>query len=248
VKKRNGTRGRARGMSAAAWGAGIALGVAGNAGSAEAQSLFQRPAEPQSTLPGRTPDQNAGSSKALIRVSLTAVTPAQPRTYQKNDMVQILINESSVQKFESTLDTQKDYNSATKIGALPSIRHLLEMQLRQGDTDPLLDTSSTGKNKFKGDGTYERTDKFVTKISARVLEVKPNGTLVIEAKKITESDDEKVTLVVSGTARPEDITNANTVQSTQLADLVIKTQSDGEVRKAAKKGLIPRVLDTIFNY
>jgi flagellar L-ring protein precursor FlgH len=231
--------------AAVAMGAGLALGAVSVA---SAQSLFQRPAEAELAAPGKAPDQNAGSTKALTRVSLTAVTPAQPRAYQKNDMVQILINESSVQKFESTLDTKKDYDSKTEIGAMPSIRHLLEMQLRQGDTDPLIDTSSKGGNKFKGDGTFERTDKFVTRISAKVLEVKPNGLLVLEAKKITESDDEKVTLVVAGMARPEDITNANTVQSTQLADLVIKTESDGEIRKVAKKGLIPRVLDTIFNY
>ncbi len=228
--------------------AGLALGLASGAAG---QSLFQRAPEAETggpVTPGKPADPNVGSSKALARVSLTAVTPAAPRAYQKNDMVQILINESSVQKFESTLDTKKNYDNKTKIGALPSLRHLLEMQLREGDTDPLIDTTSKGVSKFKGDGTFERTDKFVTRISARVLEVKPNGLLVLEAKKVTESDDEKVTLVVAGTARPEDITNANTVQSTQLADLVIKTESDGEIRKVAKKGLIPRVLDTIFNY
>jgi flagellar L-ring protein precursor FlgH len=222
----------------------VLVGASGAAG----QSLYQRPAEPQAASPGKPADPNAGSAQAMARMSLTAVTPPQPRAFQKNDIVQILINESSVQKFESTLDTKKNYDTSTKIGALPSLRHLLEMQLKQGDTDPLLNTSSKGSNKFKGDGTYERTDKFVTKISARVLEVKPNGLLVLEARKITESDDEKVTLVIAGTARPEDITNTNSVQSTQLADLIIKTESDGEVRKAAKKGLIPRVMDTIFNY
>lgn len=225
--------------------AGLALALASGA---VGQSLFQRPAEPQATTPGKPADPAAGSTRAMARASLTAVTPAQPRAYQKNDVVQILINESSVQKFESTLDTKKDYDTKTNIGALPSLRHLLEMQIRQGDTDPLIDTSTKGGNKFKGDGTFERSDKFVTRISAKVLEVKPNGLLLLEAKKVTESDDEKVTLVVAGLARPEDITNANTVQSTQLADLVIKTESDGELRKVAKKGLIPRVLDTIFNY
>ena len=225
--------------------AGLALGLTSGAA---AQSLFQRPAEPEAAAPGKAADTSAGSTKAMVRMSLTAVTPPQPRTYQKNDMVQVLINESSVQKFESTLDTKKQYDTGTTISALPSLRHLLEMQLRQGDTDPLIDTSAGGDSKFKGDGTFERKDKFVTRISAKVLEVKPNGMLVLEAKKVTESDDEKVTLVVSGLARPEDITNANTVQSTQLADLLIKTESDGELRKTAKKGLIPRIMDTIFNY
>ncbi|MBY0262134.1 MAG: flagellar basal body L-ring protein FlgH, partial [Phycisphaerales bacterium] len=61
-------------------------------------------------------------------------------------------------------------------------------------------------------------------------------------------DREITTMVLSGTARQEDITKNNTLQSGQLAGLNIKIEHSGDVKDTAEKGLIPRVLETIFNF
>src|SRR5215468_2407258 len=96
--------------------------------------------------------------------SLFAVVPPPPRQYAKHDQVQIIINETSIQKHEQTLDTEKKENLTAKLAGFPSIRHLLEAQLKPGDST-LIDASLSSGNKFEGDGTYERKDNFTTRIT-----------------------------------------------------------------------------------
>jgi len=44
------------------------------------------------------------------------------------------------------------------------------------------------------------------------------------------------------------VTFANTVMSNQMFDLRLDIQNTGDVRKDGQKGVIPRVIDTIFNF
>ena len=44
------------------------------------------------------------------------------------------------------------------------------------------------------------------------------------------------------------MTIANTVLSTQMFDLRVAKTHEGEIRKAQKKGLFTKILDTIFNF
>jgi flagellar L-ring protein precursor FlgH len=85
-------------------------------------------------------------------------------------------------------------------------------------------------------------------ISAIVREVKPNGTMLVEARKTIARDNEISELVLSGLVREEDITQQNTILSSQMADLRIILENQGDLKKAAEKGLITRVLDTVFAF
>ncbi len=102
--------------------------------------------------------------------------------------------------------------------------------------------------KFEGEGEYERKERVTARITARVLEVKPNGTLLIEARTSIQTDSEKQTILLAGMCRSEDVSARNTVSSSQLFDLTLNIQHEGQVKKAAEKGLIPRALEAIFNF
>lgn len=227
--------------------------VCGVSGPAAAQSLLQQQGPPQDGPPlaARSEDPATRAhdvALSLQQYSLFAVVPPPPRQFQKQDIVQILINETSVQKFEQSLDRTKEYDLNGTIEQLPDLLKLLELRLEPGDRSPLAEVGATGESEFKGDGKVERKDQLTTRVSARIIEVKPNGLLLLEARKTVQSDSETSTVVVSGLCRPEDVTKSNTVQSTQLADLVIRVENEGEARDAAKRGVIPQVLDTIFNF
>ncbi len=219
-----------------------ALGfAAGTASSAAAQSLLR---DDQPPIPGEILNPTA----ALEPVSLIAVVPPQPRQYAKHDLVEIIINQSTTYSFEQSLETDKDYDLDAELSEFPSLRHLLELQLRQGDTSPLARASAGAKKKFEGEGERESKDKLTARISALVIDVKPNGNLVVEAKETIDKDGEIKTMVLSGVCRQEDITEQNTIQSSKLANLTIRLQYEGDVSEAAKKGIIAEVLDTIFAF
>lgn len=226
--------------TAAALAAGIVLV---SACEARGQSLFQRPATTPVGLDGK-PDPQA----PLREVSLTYTEAPPSRQIQINDLITIVIDETSKQKSEQSLDTKKDYDWKAALNKFPSLKKLIDGEIGTGDSSPVGELDLSSKNKFKGDGTFERTDRFSARVQAKVIDVKPNGVLVLEARKTVETGEEKQTIILSGSCRKEDITTTNTVLSTQMADLFVSTKQEGQVKDASTKGLIPRVLETLFNF
>lgn len=223
----------------------IALWAASLAAAAASPSFAQSLLRDETlVIPGELLDPAA----ALQPVSLIAVVPPSPRKYQKHDLVEIIINQSTTYTFEQSLETDKDYDLDAELSEFPSLRHLLELQLREGDTTPLARAAAGAEKKFEGDGERESKDKLTARISAIVIDVKPNGNLVLEAKETIDKDGEIKTMVLSGICRQEDVTEQNTIQSSKLANLTIGLQYEGDVSEAAKKGIIAEVLDTIFAF
>jgi len=103
----------------------------------------------------------------------------------------------------------------------------------------------TGSRNFKGEATVDRTDSVIMRVTAKVIDVKPNGTLVLEARKKIKNDEEEQTLVCSGICRVEDLTPDNTVLSTQLYDLDFTKTNKGQVQTTTRTGLVHKLLDFI---
>ncbi len=206
------------------------------------QSLFLRE-EPR-------PVDEVGAPYApspLLGASMMYVEAPKPREFRVYDIVTIIVDENSKQSSKQTLDTKKDYDLNNALNQFPSIQQLLEFELRNGIGTPVeLDVSSN--NKYKGEGTYDRSDRFTARISATIIDVKPNGVLVLEARKSRATDEETQTMVLSGSCRQEDVTSSNTVLSSQIADMTLIQQNEGQVKDTATKGFIPRILEAIFNF
>ena len=126
---------------------------------------------------------------------------------------------------------------------------LLELQV---NTNPRLENrtlfDATAGREFTGEGDYERKDQFSARITATVIDVKPNGTLVLEAQKRIQKDEEIQTLVIAGYARSDDITSQNTILSSQLANLSLAVENEGDLKKASEKGIITEFFDMLFAF
>jgi len=209
-----------------------------------AQSLMSSP-PPVAPL-DRTgePDTQA----ALRGVSLLLVEVPKPRTYEVHDQITIIISETSKQSSTSKLDTKKDASIRASLDQFPDLAKLLEAELTNGDSSPIAEVDVSSGQKFKGDGKYERADRFTDRITATVIDVKPNGVLVMEARRVIGKDKEVQTLVLSGSCRREDVTSNNTVLSSQLADLTVVATAEGDVKDTASKGFITRFFEAVFNF
>ena len=104
-----------------------------------------------------------------------------------------------------------------------------------------LDTSS----KYGGKGSMGNKDELTATIAARVVEVLPNGNLLIEGKRKLVVQNESVEFILTGTVRPEDISRENVVKSTAVADAAINYVSTGSIAKNQNKGWIPKLWDWI---
>ena len=74
------------------------------------------------------------------------------------------------------------------------------------------------------------------------------GAIVPDDPDSDVSDQETLELVLTGTCRKEDVRSDNTVLSTQLYDLHLVKKHTGDVRRATRKGLLGRILETIFSF
>ncbi len=208
-----------------------------------AQSLFLTEA-PVKTEEGKEPDPQ----EPLKSTSLTMVEAPKPRDFAIHDLVTIIVQEQSRQSSTAKLDTKKDASLKGKINKLPDVADLLQLMLDSSDTTPQIEVGADGQSSFKGDGKYERTERLTDKIQATIIDVKPNGTLVLEAKRTIAKDQEVQTMVLAGICRREDVTGSNTILSSQLADLTVGVESTGEVKDTASKGFFTRVFEAIFNF
>jgi len=211
---------------------------------AHAQSLFQdEPAAP----PVRA-DGDRSAHESIYATSLIAIKPPDPREYHENDLITIEVAEISNIKREQTLDTEKKYDNDAAMATLDTIRQFIELRSPLAAVNPSKSNVADTKAKFEGDGEYERKERITARITARVLEVKPNGTLLLEAKTSIQTDEETQTILLAGLCRSEDVSKRNSVSSSQLFDLSLNIQHSGQIKKAANKGVITRALETIFNF
>lgn len=188
-------------------------------------------------------------SPAIAATSFMAVTAPEPRTFAVNDLITIIVREDTQTTFSSSLETEKASEWTGEIAEFPrfNLNDLLDLTIVP-NTFPngTVKVDVSADSEFEGEGDYENSQSMTARIQATIIDVKPNGNVVLEARKTIRSDDEQYTLVATGICRVDDITVDNTVLSTEIADLFIDKQHEGHLKKAADKGLLTEIMDFIF--
>jgi len=216
----------------------VASHMARNGGSLFKASLNTIP------LSSRPELMKADPAKArLLAASFVAVPDPEPKTVQKHDLVTIIIREQSEFSSDGTTDLKKEADLQAKLEEWVKLDPT-NFGLKggaQGSTPPGVKMS--GSRNFKGEATVDRTDSFVTRIAAEVVDVKPNGTFVVQARKQIKHDEEEAEYLLTGVCRAGDLTPDNTILSTQVYNLEIATTHKGAVKDTTKRGLVPKLLD-----
>ncbi|MEM1012786.1 MAG: flagellar basal body L-ring protein FlgH [Planctomycetota bacterium] len=175
-------------------------------------------------------------------VSFFAIPAPEPTLVRRHDLITVIVREESSSRSQGSADYEKDYTISADLQEYVNL-NLGDFRLIPKAGGQALDFEA-GRS-FAGDGQNDRRDSFVTRITAEVMDVKPNGTLVIQARKRITTDNDEQLIVLTGTCRTADVTAGNTVLSTQLHDLHLQKHTRGPVRDAAKRGWLPRAVDVV---
>jgi flagellar L-ring protein precursor FlgH len=97
------------------------------------------------------------------------------------------------------------------------------------------------KNKTKGSGETTRVGELRAQITVRVVAVEENGVLRISGSQSLIVNKEHQQITLSGLVRPEDISAANTVWSTRIADADVSLVGKGAVSEAQRRNVVSRV-------
>jgi flagellar L-ring protein precursor FlgH len=88
-----------------------------------------------------------------------------------------------------------------------------------------------GQSNAAGSGSVSRSEKVSLTIAAVVTDVMANGNMVIQGRQEVRTNREVRELTVAGIVRPEDISSANTIDHTQIAEARISYGGRGDISR-----------------
>lgn len=182
------------------------------------------------------------SAQSLWKESSSQSLVADKRARAVGDILTIQVQESnSVTKDNST-------STAKKSGVDASIASFLfgpgaSGLLTKGGQFPSLKLE--GKSDFTGGGKINNTENMNTRIAVRVVDVLPNGNLVLEGNRQTSFAGETQDAILRGVVRGEDVAANNVVFSYNVANATIRFVSKGAITDSQKKGWFTRVWDKV---
>ena len=103
-----------------------------------------------------------------------------------------------------------------------------------GGFDPAKMVGTEGESNASGSGSVNRSERVNLTVAAVVTAVMPNGNMVIQGRQEVRTNREVRELTVAGIVRPEDISSANTIAHTQIAEARISYGGRGDISRVQK--------------
>ena len=170
------------------------------------------------------------------------------KAFRLGDVVTISVQEDDTVSHSVANSLSKVTSTQGSVSAVdvPSLVSGNVASIFKGTLTPQVQYGST--RTLDGKGSYNLQGSMTTQITAVVMEVLPNGNLVIEGSRLKKSVDEKVLVRISGIVRPEDISNTNVVLSSAVAEAKIVYESDGPIANSNRWGWFERFVDHIWPF
>lgn len=163
------------------------------------------------------------------------------RTFQKNDIITIRVDE--IARVLAQGDAQSRKNTLFR-GTLTDWIRIARGRLRpdaQPEGDPSVGTQSN--DTYRSQSLLESRESLTFNIAATVVDIRPNGNLVLEARKSFRVNDNLWETSLAGICRVQDIGPDNVVLSRDLIDLQIQKQDQGHLRDKYRRGWLTRLID-----
>jgi flagellar L-ring protein precursor FlgH len=105
-----------------------------------------------------------------------------------------------------------------------------------------LNATAAGSASFKGAGTTQNTGQFTGQVAATVVNVMPNGNLVVAGDRTIALNGGVNVLRFSGIVNPKDIQPGNIVASSDTVNARLEVVGRGDVSDVSSRNWIQRVL------
>ncbi|MCA8987824.1 MAG: flagellar basal body L-ring protein FlgH [Planctomycetaceae bacterium] len=176
--------------------------------------------------------------------SLIYVDEPQAREFMVNDIVTVIVSERSEVTLNSRFNRQRTNNLTAELNEFVKLSGLT---LRNSaSTAPTIEGSQ--KERLQTSGQVTDAEGITYRIAATVVDIRPNGNLVLEARKRIDANDDLWEYTLHGEVRYEDILNNNTVLSENIANLNIEKRQKGRVYSSVSRRWGSKVFDWIWPF
>ncbi len=205
----------------------VLLSVVAAGASAQNSSLFDNP--------------DRQRPMTLAEYSWTYEAPLPRKEIGLHDLITVVIDEQSVVISEGEMDRKKKAHGDLILKDWVLLKGLFAYP----DPQTLGDPHISGKmdNKMRSEASLETRDSIKFRITCAVVDVRPNGNLVIEGHNTIKYNCEVWDYSLTGEIRPEDVLPNNTVMSEDVANKRIHKRETGHVRDGYRRGWLLKILD-----
>jgi flagellar L-ring protein precursor FlgH len=169
------------------------------------------------------------------------------RARRRGDIVTVQIDIDDSARLDNSTERRRDNGESAAIPAFGGFEQLLTNILPNGANPAQLVDVSSGST-VRGEGSVDRREDVELTIAAIVTEVLPNGNLVIAGKQEVRVNNELRELTVTGVIRPEDISNANRITHSQIAEARISYGGRGQLTDVQQARYGQQLYDILFPF
>ncbi len=155
------------------------------------------------------------------------------------DVLTIVISETQTIKNQEKTEFRKDASLDASLDTWTIFEDLF-------DTLPAVSGSSN--RGMISDAKYDKQGVLQTRISVLVIDVMPNGNMLVEGRRRIVMDQETKTIRFTGIVRPYDVTSLNTVLSENVANASIAYEGQGPLTATTGRGWLSELLDFVWPF
>ena len=192
--------------------------------------------------PKRVADYSSGSIWQSNSGGLTDDVKARRR----GDIVTIVISETASASKDAKTGTSRASSMTAGLPGLLGLENTGIFKNNFADLAKIINASTSSS--FAGEGSTSRQENLNATITAKVIDVQPNGNLLIEGRRNIKVNEEDQIIVLEGTIRPRDISVDNTVNSIYVADARISYSGRGIISDRQSPGWLMNILDKIWPF
>ena len=161
------------------------------------------------------------------------------RAGRPGDLISVVVAENLAASTDGTVKNSRSSNANSGVSGLFGT-------LRAGNALQNLVTQSSSSG-LNATGTSATNSSLTTTLGGQVVDVLPNGMLVIEAARQVTFNQQTQDIVLRGLVRPEDISQQNQILSTAISSLELEVKGRGIINDAThRQNALVRLLQHVL--
>ncbi len=183
--------------------------------------------------------------RSIRALSLTHIALPEPRAITVHDIITVLVDEKSEIAVQSRFDRRRNATLEASIDEFvrldPTGRLILS-----ATGDPSIDLGAGVRTQANGSSIDSEAVRY--RIAAEVVDVLPNGNVVLEARKQIRDNKAVFEYTLTGTIAAEKVNRDMTALSEDVAALKIEKRTSGKVRNSTRLPWGAQVLDAVWPF
>ncbi len=201
--------------------------------------LIELPGQ-RSTSPNQPMPQRMAPDVGMAAASWTYMPPPPRRTFRLQEIVTIRVDELARVRAQGRAESRRNMFYDALLNDWVSLSEGRLRPAQQKDGSPR--ANGLSNQQFRAEASIDSRESLAFSIAARVVDIQPNGNLVLEANKTVWINDNQFETALTGICRAQDIAPDNVVLSRDLLDLHIRKNEKGQLRDSYKRGWVTRWL------